>query len=116
MRIIHINEVKKVPNRPYTINLRGSLGHSNFNADLEGACLNINSAHPLSEDQVQVLEDELRKMFPKVLEGKIRKNDIDKVLNEHNGSISIKVWLDLIFKVQAIIHLLFKFVLLRFKL
>ncbi len=91
MRIIHIDEVKKVPNRPYTINLRGGLGHSKFDADLEGACLNIKSAHPLSEDQVQILEDELIKLFPKVLEGKIRKNDIDKVLNNHNGIISIKV-------------------------
>lgn len=91
MRVIHIDEVKKIPNRPYTINLRGSIGHNDFNADLEGVCLNVKSSHPLSEDEEQKLEDELRALFPPPLDGKFKKKDIDKVLNDHDGIISIQV-------------------------
>ncbi len=89
MAVIHIDKVKKVPNRPYTINLSGSLGHSNFSANLEGACLNIQSAHPLSEIEEQKLEDKLRKFFPS--NGKFKKKDIDRVMDDNGGVISIKV-------------------------
>lgn len=90
-RIIHINEVKKIPGRPYTINLRGTLGHSNFFADLEGVCLNIKSTHPLTDKQVEKLEDELNKLFPPSSDGKFKKKDIEKVLADKGGFIHIKV-------------------------
>ncbi|BDC01599.1 hypothetical protein [Clostridium perfringens] len=90
-RIIHINEVKKVKGRPYTINLRGTLGHSNFFADLEGVCLNIKSTHPLTDKQVERLEDELNKLFPPASDGKFKKKDIEKVLEDNGGFIHIQV-------------------------
>lgn len=90
-RIIHINEVKKIPGRPYTINLRGTLGHSNFYADLEGVCLNIKSTHPLTDKQVKKLEDELNKLFPCNSCGTLKKKDIEKVLEANGGFIHIKV-------------------------
>lgn len=91
MVVINIDKVAKLPKRPYTINLSGSLGHSDFNADLEGVCLTIKSAHPLSVNEEQKLEDKLSELFPPPLDGKFRKKDIDKVLNQNNGTITIKV-------------------------
>ncbi|MDK0687121.1 hypothetical protein P5F08_13980 [Clostridium perfringens] len=90
-RIIHINEVKKITGRPYTISLKGTLGHSNFFADLEGVCLNIKSTHPLTDKQVEKLEDELNKLFPPSSDGKFKKKDIEKVLEDNGGFIHIQV-------------------------
>ncbi|MDT7931419.1 hypothetical protein [Clostridium perfringens] len=90
-RIIHINEVKKIPGRPYTINLSGTLGHGSFYADLEGVCLNIKSSHPLTDKQVKKLEEELNELFPQPLDGKFKKKDIEKVLEDNGGFIHIQV-------------------------
>ena len=91
MKIINISKVEKIPNRPYTINLSGSMGHNKFNADLEGVCLNIKSINPLSEDEEEKLKEKLVELFPHELDGKFKKKDIDKVLSNNNGIISIKV-------------------------
>ena len=91
MVVIHIYEVKKIPGRPYSINLKGSIGHNNFDADLEGVCLNIKSASPLSDEQFQKLENELNELFLPPLDGRFKKKDIEKVLSDNNGVISIKV-------------------------
>lgn len=93
MAVITIDSVETIKNRPYTINLKGFLGQSKFDADLEGVNLNIKSVNTLSKEEEQRLEKELRILFPVPIMsgGKFKKRDINKVLKQHNGIIQIVV-------------------------
>lgn len=80
MNQIIITEAITNCDRPYTLTLKGTIGHSSFYADLEGVCLNIKSSHPLTNNQVSKLKKKLQETFPVPLNGKFKQDEIDEIV------------------------------------
>lgn len=62
--MVLIDEVKIADRRPCTLRLTGVYGHSRFIGELAGACFEIITTNPLSEEKTEELKEELKKIFP----------------------------------------------------
>lgn len=89
--MVLINEVKIAEGRPCTLRLRGVYGHSVFIGELAGACFEIITTNPLSEEKTDALKEELRKIFPLKSHKGFQKKEIQKIMEKNNGEIFINI-------------------------
>lgn len=89
--MVIINEVKIAAGRPCTLSLRGIYGHSTFIGELAGACFEIITTNPLSEEKTDILKEELKTIFPLKSHKGFQKKEIQKIMEKNNGEILINI-------------------------
>lgn len=80
MSLISITGAKTNINKPYTLSLSGYIGQTKFKGDLEGVNLRINSICPLEQEQINDLEERLRKIFSAPYGGRFKQKEIDEIM------------------------------------
>lgn len=89
--MVLINEVKIADGRPCTLRLKGIYGNSRFIGELAGACFEIITTNPLSEEKTDALKEELKKIFPLKSHKGFEKKEIEKIMKKNNGEILINI-------------------------